>query len=571
MGRRTILLSVAGAGVAVGIFSLHVARLEPAISFAGASAIGAAALLGAGWALIGCGLAYASWRRTSSFGPLLALSGFAWFLVEWNNELIGSSLAFTVGLCLYASCAPLLAHAVLAYPTRARLRPLEGVALAALYAGSVVLVGVVPALLYDPHADACGDCPRNLVFVADRPGAAEQLSRIGLYVTAVAAVVVAGVLLRRLVRATAAARLVVWPVAAAGAVYLVLAAAMFAASVDRGVLWNGELERRLWIGQAAALAVLVLGVAAAAARARRARAKVARVVVELGRSPSPGGLRDLLAGIVGDPQLVLAYPLDGTGRLVDVSGRPVDLSGCEHRTTFVHDGHVAAVAGHARRLADAQVVDEIATAALLALENERLQAEVRARLAELRASRARVVEAGDAARKRLERDLHDGTQQRLVALSLSLRLLRSKQPGTEELDAAEAELDRAIAELRDLAHGIFPAVLAEGGLAVAVRALGEEAHVPMRVGELPEGRFPVAVETAVYTVVAEAAKAATGTVSVRGDCLDGVLAVEVGLRATELPNAAAIEDRVGALDGRIDVEHGEDGSLTVRAELPCAS
>ena len=131
--------------------------------------------------------------------------------------------------------------------------------------------------------------------------------------------------------------------------------------------------------------------------------------------------------------------------------------------------------------------------------------------------------------------------------------------------------DRAIAELRDLAHGIFPAVLAEGGLAVAVRALGEEARVPMRVGELPEGRFPVAGETAAYTVVAEAAKAATGTLSVRGDGSDGVLAVEVGMRAAALPNAAAIEDRVGALDGRLDVERGADGSLTVRAELPCAS
>jgi signal transduction histidine kinase len=228
-------------------------------------------------------------------------------------------------------------------------------------------------------------------------------------------------------------------------------------------------------------------------------------------------------------------------------------------------------------LDDAQLVEEVTAAARLALENERLQAEVRAQLEDLRSSRARIVEAGDAERTRLERDLHDGAQQRLVALSLSLRLLCTQlRPSTDpavraRLGLAEAELDGAISELRELAHGIFPAVLADGGLAVAVRALAEDAQVPLSVGKLPEGRFPPSVETAAYTVVAEAARSATGGLSVHGDCSGGMLVIEVGIRGDAPLNIVGLEDRLGALDGQLDVGPGADGGITIRAELPCAS
>jgi signal transduction histidine kinase len=227
-------------------------------------------------------------------------------------------------------------------------------------------------------------------------------------------------------------------------------------------------------------------------------------------------------------------------------------------------------------LEDEQLVDEVTAAARLALENERLRAEVRARLAELSASRARIVAAADAERKRLERDLHDGSQQRLVALALSLRLLRSRLPADPDvaalLDEAEAELERGISELRNLAHGIFPAVLGDAGLAVAVRALAEEGDVPIRIASLPERRFAPAVETAAYTVVAEAARTAAGSVAVRGSQRDGVLVIEVetsgDLQAT---TAVALEDRLGALDGYLGLRHDQGGRLTIRAEIPCES
>jgi signal transduction histidine kinase len=360
-------------------------------------------------------------------------------------------------------------------------------------------------------------------------------------------------------------------VLAAGAAYLGLVAAWFVASLDEGYLAAGEVERGLWLGQALTLVSISLGVAWTWLRARRARAAVAALVVDLAQSPPPGGLRDLLAGIVGDPALVLAYPLDGAGQLVDTGGRRVDLPAGTERTDLVRDGRVVAVLGHRPGvLGDEQLVDEVARAARLALEHERLQAEVRARVEDLRASRARIVEAGDAERKRLERDLHDGAQQRLVALSLSLRLLRARAPDDEALERAEGEIRLAIEELRELAHGLFPAVLADEGLAAAVEALAEEGRVFIRVGVVPDGRFAPALESAAYGVVAQTALAATGAVVVRAARAGAVLAVEVEAEGFDGLDLVALEDRVLALDGRIAVSNGAR-RVMIRAELPCES
>src|SRR5262249_2082317 len=149
-------------------------------------------------------------------------------------------------------------------------------------------------------------------------------------------------------------------------------------------------------------------------------------------------------------------------------------------------------------------------AARLALQNEQLQAEVYAQLEDLRASRARIVEAADDERRRLERDLHDGAQQRIVALSLALQGLRSQlasDPGAElaaRVAAPQATLQRGLAELRELAHGIYPAVLSDEGLAAALEALAEQADIPIRLETLTEARFPSAVENAAYFTIVEA-------------------------------------------------------------------
>ena len=279
-------------------------------------------------------------------------------------------------------------------------------------------------------------------------------------------------------------RRVVAPVVLAGCAYLGLVAGTFATSLDRGFVGRGDARAPALARPGGALAALAAAVAWGLLRARRTRSSLARLVVELGESATAGGLRDGLAEALADPDLELAYPV-GDGRYADARGRPVDPAPLDGRaaTPLVRDGRPVALLLHRADLLDnPELVEEVASAARLALENERLQAEARAQLEDLRSSRARIVEAGDAERRRLERDLHDGAQQRLVGLSLALRLLRSRLGSDEDgelaarLDEAEAELGEAVAELRELAHGIHPAVLSDEGLAAAIEALAEDAR-----------------------------------------------------------------------------------------------
>ena len=571
--RRVTAAGAAALGVGLGLFSLDVARDEPGYWFAGASAAAGAALLVAGWALIGGGLTFWLRRPESSVGPLLAAAGFAWFVPELNAPGVGWAPAFTAGLALSAACPALVGHAVLAYPSGPLATRLERAAVVVAYGGALLVLGILPALLFDPQAQGCSECPRNLVRVADRASAAEQIMRAGIYLGLGWALALAALAAVRLVRAPPSGR----PVLAAGAVYLVLVAAAFAVALDRGFVTDGTIEQRLWFGQAAALTALAAAVAWSWVRARRARSMVARLVVDLSRSPPPGGLRDLLADLVGDPELVLAFPLGSSARLVDSQGRSVELASGQQRTPLVRDGITVAVLGHAPgRLSDVQLVDEVAAAARLALENERLQAEVRARLEQLRTSRARIVASADAERKRLERDLHDGAQQRLVGLALSVRLAQAElSPAAgaatlERLGEAEAALRLAVEELRELAHGIFPAVLTDEGLAAAVEALAEEGRIPIRIGALPEGRFAPAVETAAYNVVAEAARTAPGGITVGAACDGAALVLEVDAPAGGPLELVQLEDRVRAIDGRLAVQP-RNGRITIRAELPCDS
>jgi signal transduction histidine kinase len=567
MQRAAIAVAVSIFGLAAGVYSLDVAQDAPGYWFGGDSTAGAVALLAAGWALVASGLV-AWWRRRESrCAPLFVAGGLAWFAPELTNPGVGSALAFTAGLTLAAATPALIGHAVLAYPSGRLALRAEGAAVALAYVGAVLVLGLLPALFDDPRAQACHQCPRNFLALDDRATAAGDLRQAGGYLGLAWAALLTALIARRVVRASPAAR----PVFAAGAVYLAAAAAVFAVSLGREFVAAGRLERGLWYGQAMALVALALAVGWGWARARRARSSVARLVVELAQSPPPGGLKDVLAGIVDDPQLVLAYPVGESGALVDPHGRPAQLRAGQERTSLVRDGRPVAILGHAPgRLADEQLVDEVTVAARLALENERLQAEVRARLEELRASRARIVEAGDEERQRVERDLHDGAQQRLVGLSLSLRLLRSLLPPSQQLEQADEELRLAIADLRELAHGIFPAVLADEGFAAAVEALAEEGRTPMRIGPLPQQRLPAPVESAAYTVVAEAARAATSAIGVRAETGNGVLVVEVETESLERLDRVGLQDRIGSLDGALEVEN-LNGRARIRAELPCES
>jgi signal transduction histidine kinase len=577
MSVRTVgIATMFTAGISFGVLSLAVARHEPAyaIWFAGDSTARAAAELAAGWALLTVGLVALARRRGGGFGVLLVAGSFGWFLLEWNNPSIGYALGFAIGLTLYAAAPPLIAHAALVYPGSRLSSRLDGFVLVAAYVGAVGVLGLAPALFFDTKATVCTQCPSNLLLVGPSPRLYDGFNRIGVQAGLAWSLALAVLLVLRLVRSSAALRRLLFPVLVPAAVYLGLVAWVFASSLDRGMLGASSLSRDLWLGQAGALIALAAGVVWGWLRARQTRAAVASLVVEAAASPVPGGLRDKLAGMLRDPSVKVAYRLDD-GRLVDGLGRALVLDG--EVTPLVRGGENVALLSHRPGLLDdPDLTNEVAAAARLALENERLQAELGAQLEHLRTSRARVVAQGDAERRRLERDLHDGAQQRLVGLSLEIGLTRARlgsQPDAAllaQIDEAAAELETALDELRELAHGLFPALLAKEGLAAALEALTEEAPVEIEIGALPHSLSSTG-EAAAYFVVSEAIKRSRdipGKLAARGEGDKLVVELEAEIAAGEI---VALEDRVGAAGGTLELARQADGRTRIRAELPCGS
>ena len=249
-------------------------------------------------------------------------------------------------------------------------------------------------------------------------------------------------------------------------------------------------------------------------RGRMARAGVADLVVELGQTPTPARLRDALANALGDPSLQVAYWAPTQDRFVDAAGEPMELpeEGTGQAVTMLERNGVreAAIIHDAILLEEPGLIASVAGAMRLAVENDRLTAEVEAQLTEVRASRARIVAAGDAERRRVERDLHDGAQQRLVALTLALRLARTRlgddaDPAVKRsLEQASDEARAALAELRELARGIHPQILTEAGLHAADRIPRRpDPGRPCRSTSDPDARFAPAVEAIAYFVVSE--------------------------------------------------------------------
>ncbi len=305
---------------------------------------------------------------------------------------------------------------------------------------------------------------------------------------------------------------------------------------------------------------------------------------------SPAGatvpVREALAERLGDRTLAIAYWLPEGQQFVDERGHPVTLPepGASKAWTAVehHGNRVAAIIHDAELQARPEFVEAAAAGAVLALDNERLKADLNARLQDLRASRRRIVEATVTTRRRLERDLHDGAQQRLVSMSLDLQLLRGRladESALELLDSAIATLGEAQTELRELARGIHPPMLADRGLAPALDALAERSTVPVELDLRLNGRLPKQVETAGYFVAAEAltnvvkyarATHARLTVSDAG----GVLWLEVGddgVGGADSANGSGLSglsDRVAALDGELVVDSPVGRGTRVTARIP---
>jgi signal transduction histidine kinase len=321
-------------------------------------------------------------------------------------------------------------------------------------------------------------------------------------------------------------------------------------------------------------------------RARIDQAAVGDLVVRLGSHPADEELAEAVARAVGDPTLVLAVPGAG-GRLVDLRGQPIAPPSPDRRITRVEAGdEVLAILIHDIGLdANPELMRSVAAATRLALENRRLAATVQGQLDAVRASRARIVEASNAERERIERDLHDGAQQRLVTLALRLRMIAGSagDAGRQRaIEDAADELDEALAELRDLARGIHPTAVVQGGLASAVEALAERTPLPVTV-RVPAGmRWPISIEVAAYFVVAEAltnavrhARATRAEVTAAEEA--GRLRISIaddGIGGAD-PGAGTglggLVDRLAALGGGLEVLSPPGGGTLVRGDLPLVS
>jgi hypothetical protein len=476
----------------------------------------------AGFALIALGLVIWARRSQSGVGPIMAASGFAWFLGTFGGWALYLHRGF-------------LAHLVLSYPSGRLRSRLELGSVAAAYA-----------------------------YAAIYPIARSDYATIGFAVGLVAVAAyryaVANGTERRARLSALAAALAFGSVLALGA-----ATQVANADIDRTVLWAYYLV----------VLLIALGLAADLLRGRWAQATVTGLVVDLGEPGSAGTLRGRLARALGDPTLAVGYYLPEQGRYVDEAGRPFELPDAEAGravTPIEEEGRPVAVLVHDRVvLDDPGLVDSAASAARLAVSNARLQAEVRARVAEVEASRRRIVQAADAQHRRLERELREGAERRLARMA---EFLNGCGP---PLTGVRGELDAARCELREFARGIHPAVLGEGGLPAALGELAARSPVPVRV-TAPADRWPPAIEAAAYFVCSEAltnvakyaqASRASVVVEVEGDRLrvgvtdDGV----GGADPTGGSGLRGLADRAEALGGRLRVDSPPGRGTRVIAEI----
>jgi signal transduction histidine kinase len=536
MRRVRLLLWVAGASVGVAAEWIYFGWSDPGDWVPD---------LAVGWTLIASGLVGWSRRPQSRSGALMTATGFAWFAANFTTTGL-SSVDWLGDQALYLHRGPLV-HLVLSYP-RGRLAGRPGQAAVALgyvaaicppiwrsQTGAIVLAGLLVAVAVEGYVSGVGRERR------------ERLA--SLQATALLAVILT---------ATAVVRLDVPTQAAADATLLA---------------YEG------------ALCVLAIGLLAGLVLAPWERAPVTDLVVELGEARS-GSLRDALARALGDPKLEVGYWVPNAGGFVDAAGRPLDISspGSGRRVTRVErEGEpVAALVHDPAVLDDRALLDAVGAAARLAASNARLQAEVRARLAELDASRRRLVQAGDDERRRLEQRLRDSAERRLTLLRQVLeRAQEGAGAGSQagaSLGRAEEQLEHTLEDLRELAAGLHPRDLSERGLGGALSSLAERSPIPVDL-VVPDERVPDQIGAAAYFICAEAlanvakyASASRVAVSVRG--VGGRLVVEVqddGVGGADIGRGTGLRglaDRVEALGGTLGLDSPPGRGTRLTAELP---
>jgi len=516
-----------------------------------------------------------AWRRRpdSFFGPLMILAGFVTQLsiLQWTSQ----PLLNTVGQLFDLLVAAVWLHVFLAYPSGRLAGRAERVVVIIGYVAAVGLQAVI--LMLGGFNDL------HLLTVVKREAAAEAIQNVQLLTLSALAVIGVGLLwwrwqlLPRWQRRRPAQILI-----NCFSLSLVMLAALLIAGAFQ--LPGFEIIR---LATFAVAGLAPLAFLAGLLDARLAQAGVGELFVQLRTDPAPD-LRELLAQALRDPTLSLIYWLPQYGSWADQDGNPTTLPepNSSRRVTLVKQNgeQIAALVYDATLVEEPELVEAVSAAAGIALENGRLEAELRARLQELHGSRGRVVEAQQNERRRLERNLHDGAQQRLVALALELGLLAEQadsDPATKtRLKHARTEVAQSLDELRDIARGLHPAVVSGHGLAVALESLVATAPLDVQLETDGLPRLSEPLEVAAYYVVSEsltnAAKHAAAThVRVEVGVSEDALIVEIvddgvgGADSERGTGLRGLADRVEALDGNLRIWSAVGKGTRVRAELPC--
>ena len=516
-----------------------------------------------------CGL-LAWWRRPGSrLGMLMVAAGFGMALATLGRA--DNAVIHSVGQTLDLLPLVVFLHVFLAFPTGRLTGRLDRVLVATGYVVTILGQATVMAL------GAFG--PDNAFAVVDLPAAGDTVHAVILIVVSGLALAGLVVILRRRLSGGRARRRTATLILDVFALGLAMIAALLLIGLFPGPGFPIVQQ----------LSLLVLGLAPVAfligvLDAHLGRAGGGDLFVRLRNDPAD--LRTALAGTLRDPSLSLVYWLPQYASWADENGHPVTLPGDDGRavTVIERDGEPIAALVHDPSLAEERdLLDAVSAGAAIALENGRLRSDLHARLEELRGSRARVLEAGQRERQRLERDLHDGAQQRLIALSLDLgvleRQLGSDPTARAALTQAKREIALSLDELRDVARGLHPAVLSGHGLAVALESLAAGAAVPVRLTVRLDGRLAETVEVAAYYVVCESlanigkhARATRCSVDVEHG--DGRLVVEVvddGVGGADTERGTGLRglaDRVEALGGQLRVWTPRGRGTRVRAEIP---
>jgi signal transduction histidine kinase len=537
---------------------------------------------GTGGSFIACGLIAWQRRPGNRVGALMVAVGFALFADPLLSQF-DSSLAKTLGLLFTDFWSVFFAVLLLVFPYGRRIKGKVDLLLVLAFAVPAVFMQLVWLLFLEERGHLLlqrGFSNAFLIWPNAQIADAIENGQRAFFLPATVSLF--AVLAWRWLKASPPLRRLLVPVLAGAATMLSFAVLL---TTD---LISGARSQVVLLVTFIVLATVPLAFLAGFLRSRLARVAVGELLLELPDNPSPGELRDALAKSLRDPSLTLAYWLPQFESWADLDGLAVELPahGSGRATTFIdrNGARLAALLHDPALEAEPELLAAFGAAAGIALQNGRLYAEQRAHLEELKGSRARVIEAGQKERQRLERDLHDGAQQRLVALSLELSLLEKQLSGDANaqtrLDQARREIAVSLEELRAVSGGLHPAVLSGHGLEVALESIAARAPVPVRLTVVLASRLPEPIEVAAYYVVSESLAnvgkhAGATSVSIDVARTNGLVVVEVvddGVGGADTERGSGLRglaDRVEAHGGRLRVWSPQGGGTRLRAEIPC--